>query len=119
MESSVNEQLLAKINERLSSISEEALRDAEDGAEMGIQTSGVKQLLSYFEDKLAHDPRLQSYDRPDLYDIFEQSIKKSLVDTKYTERYEEFAGITIFHFIHDADAAEYAVSEIEDFLRMI
>lgn len=117
----VNQQLLDQLRIRLEEVDTEAVIENEETPSDNKNLSGVKGLLGFFQEKFSTDPEYAYVedDRPSLYDLFEESIQKSLIATKRTRVYDDFAEITVLYFIRDADRAHYDVEEIDDFLKMI
>lgn len=116
----VNQQLLAQLQVRLEEVDDETLKRGGDKAAAGESLVGIKGLFGFFQDKFnLPDTHYVEDDRKDLYDVFEDSVLNSLITTKKTGVYEDFADITVLYFIRDADRARYSVEEIEEFLQLI
>lgn len=120
----VNSELIAHLKGRLgeasSSHDEKNKRHDQEGRTVEM-SSGLHQLMGFFEDKLSDpDFATSSIDlsrKKRMYAIFEQSVQKSLVSTKRSRRYEDFPDLAVLYFLRDADESGFTVEEIESVVK--
>lgn len=86
------------------------------------QDSGLQKLMDFFQEKLS-DPIYNDDDmyrrKKELYVVFEESIQRSLITTKRSQQYDDFAELTVLYFISEADRLGYTVEEIHSLVKEV
>lgn len=111
--STTNQNVLSALQSRLS---ENIVQDSVDKIESLEATEvGVQGLLSAIEGR--YKKVVSGYS--EIYDIFAESIHESLLTTRDSGEYEDFAELAVLYFIRDADRNGFTIKEIESFLHKL
>lgn len=116
----VNHHLIEHLQTRLEEVDDEQLKEKSQQLHQGDNVSNVHQLLGFFESKMEeYSQEADTDDRRPLLNVFEEAIQKSLMTTKKSEQYDDFADLAVLYFIRESDREGWGTKDIEQFLRRL